>query len=250
MHTIIGEFGKELRQIAEMDEIDSILTGTISPSKSYRETLTFQYFTENGVKLLAKTTTAVQEIFLVTAAPELVLDQLVKSGHVLLQREDVRHGDPRGKRNKKARRRGPSAAPADLPASVAVSGSASDSRTRAAASRNNDRRATPASPVGEADPLTLGQHLGTDTLSALQRLKEEVTPKQRTTADSPANGAGRERGKAGPAATARRPLSQRDLRRQQEDDEESFAKLFAPAEDEESFEDLLNKSKLDPKFFK
>ncbi len=261
MHTIIGDFGKELRQIAEMDEIDSILTGTISPSKSYRETLTFQYFTDNGVKLLAKTTTAVQEIFLVTSAPDLVLDELVKAGHVQLEREDVRHGDPRGVRNGRKKRRrlhrnaassGERTNQAGNPnADTAGPGGGDDRRPAGARSgrRNGENAGSPVR-LDAADPLTLGQHLGADTLSALQRLKERVTPKQAV--DSGAQS-------VRSADTAKRPLNRRDERTQGEhkqdarklkEDEESFAELFSPAEDEESFAELLNKSKLDPKFFK
>ena len=91
LHTIIGDFGKVLRNIAELEEVDAILTGTISPSKSYKETLTFQYFTDNGLKLLAKTTTAVQEIFIVTASPELLLDEMIKSGFLDEERANVKH---------------------------------------------------------------------------------------------------------------------------------------------------------------
>lgn len=227
LHTIIGDFGKVLRQAAEIEEIESILTGEISPSKSYRETLQFQYFTDNGLKLLAKTTTAVQEIFVVSAQPDLVLDELVKAGFVDLERDDVKHSNPR----KRHRRRNPHSGGGNATVQPAPTGGAHHSH-------RNERENPSSSPTEE--PLTLRQHLAPETLAALMKVKEAATPRPRV-----------ESLEEKKAANAKRSgLTPRAQVKQREDGEEDFASLFEPKEGEESFAELLARSKLDPKHFK
>ena len=213
MHTIIGDFGKVLRQIASLDIVEAVLTGTIAPSKSYKDTLTFQYFTDNGLKLLAKTTTAVQEIFIVTPEPELLLDELQKTGFIEEAREDVKHSGP--KKGKVHERR--------------------HSDDGDGANRANKRTMKEPPLAKEADPVTLRQRLSPEALSALMKVKEEATPKPRA-ADS---------NQSVKKSPVKRPVQK--LEQEQEDD---FASLFAPSDDELTFEELLNQSKLDPKFFK
>jgi hypothetical protein len=82
MHSIIGNYREVLDDIGTIPEVQSVITGIISPNKSEFEELTFQYFTDSGLKLLAKTTVAVQEIFLVAKQKEAVLDELRKRGHL------------------------------------------------------------------------------------------------------------------------------------------------------------------------
>lgn len=224
MHTIIGDYGRVLRQIAELDEVESILTGTIAPSKSYKESLTFQYFTDNGLKLLAKTTTAVQEIFIVTSTPDLLLDELQKMGYVDAQRDDVKHGA----HGRKPQRR---------------SGSQRDGTARALdqphapGGKKKHGAKESAAGVSEADPLTLRQRLNDDAIAALMRVKEEATPKVRP--DSPAR-----------AEPPQRPLPTKKRKVEDTSTPEDFAALLTPTDEEESFAELFNKSKLDPKFFK
>lgn len=228
MHTIIGDFGKVLRQIAVLDEVESILTGTIAPSKSYKESLTFQYFTDNGLKLLAKTTTAVQEIFIVTTAPDLLLDEIQKMGYLDREREDVRHNAPH--RRKHGNRSDRDLAHKENPHSEAT---ANESAT---AEKTNDGAARLR--AESSDPLTLRQRLNPQALSALMKLKEDVAPKRREETAPKAT-----------STTPTKPVKRADKRKPYEE-EENFAALFAPEDDEESFAELFNKSKLDPKFFK
>ncbi len=211
LHTIIGDFGKTLRQVAELETVDAILTGTISPSKSYREILTFQYFTDNGVKLLAKTTTAVQEIFIVTPSPELLLDELIKSGFLDEERNDVKHY--RKKRTHSRKHNDNRKQNHDIARESAPP-------TKSGPKKSNSQ---------EEDPLTLRQMLPQDQVNALLKLKEQVSPP--------------------PSATVTKPDGKKSAK-QKPADEEDFASLFAPEDDEESFEELLKRSKLDPKFFK
>lgn len=72
-----------LRRVAEVPEIEAIIPGRIHrrPGSAGTE-LRFQYFTESGLKLLAKHGGAVQEVFLVAAAREEVLAALVERGLV------------------------------------------------------------------------------------------------------------------------------------------------------------------------
>ncbi|PWI56990.1 DUF2103 domain-containing protein [Sulfoacidibacillus thermotolerans] len=231
MHTIIGDFAQTLRKVAQLDEIEAILTGTIAPSKSYQESLTFQYFTDNGIKLLAKTTTAVQEIFLVTAHPELVLDELIKSGFVAQERSDVHHNHPRKKRQHGHK---------DDMRTLAQ-----DQEKDATTTRPNTRK--PLKPSGNlvkeaaSDPPTLRQILNQETLSALLKLKSDMQSPPSTpplnNGQVPKNSTNKSR--QTPASSSSKG-----------DADEDFAALFAPQDEEESFAELFQKSKLDPKFFK
>lgn len=248
MHTIIGDYGRVLRQIAELDEVESILTGTIAPSKAYKESFTFQYFTDNGIKLLAKTTTAVQEIFIVTAVPDLLLDELRKMGYLESERDDVKHGNSHAKkrgRGARAAGRGPGH---EREAPVTSGGPSSHSASRSSrAGETKDQAPTKAGQ--EADPITVGQRLDPDKLAALLKVKAEATPKPRVEAVvDPRKTPSGQRNKGGSQRSTSTSASRSAAIAATE--EEDFASLFAPKEDEESFADLLNKSKLDPKFFK
>ncbi len=217
LHTIIGDFGKTLRSIAELDEVDAILTGTISPSKSYKETLTFQYYTDNGLKLLAKTTTAVQEIFIVTASPELLLEEMIKSGFLDEERKDVKHFK---KKKHHSRNRQDEVNVQEVLDEPTSSGTKTQKAKKPHVVGNHDE-----------DPLTLRQMLNTDQLSALMKLKEQV-------------------GKPKSVSTGKNTTGKQKVKQKPIAEEDDFAALFAPEEDEESFEEMLNRSKLDPKFFK
>ncbi|KEO83567.1 YqkE family protein [Tumebacillus flagellatus] len=82
MHTIIGGFEAVFDDLAKLPQVQSVITGVISPNKSEHEELTFQYFTDSGLKLLAKTTDAVQEVFLVAKDKHGALAELRARGHL------------------------------------------------------------------------------------------------------------------------------------------------------------------------
>ena len=64
-------------QIESWPEIKSIIPGEIRPIKSGGKlTLTFQYETPSGVKYLAKSNSAVQEVFIVTQSPKELIQRL------------------------------------------------------------------------------------------------------------------------------------------------------------------------------
>lgn len=82
MHRIIGDYAKVLDTIGQIDGVHSVTTGVISLNKSEFEELTFQRFTDHGIRLLAKTTEEVQEIYVVCKDQDKnrVLEQLRSRG--------------------------------------------------------------------------------------------------------------------------------------------------------------------------
>ncbi len=63
-----------LQKIQEIDEIDSIIPGRIRPIKGQNSTLLLKFttFTDSGLKYLAKSERAVQEVFIVCEERERV----------------------------------------------------------------------------------------------------------------------------------------------------------------------------------
>lgn len=77
-HTIIEGLLPLLQRAGELDEVTSITPGRISPrARSGATGLFFQYKTDTGLKLIGRSNTAVQEVFVVTDDPERTLEALV-----------------------------------------------------------------------------------------------------------------------------------------------------------------------------
>lgn len=89
MHRIIGDYAKVLDAIGKIDGVHSVVTGVISLNKSEFEEMTFQYFTDTGIKLLAKTTDSVQEIFVICKEKNRVLEELRGRGIIVERVRDV-----------------------------------------------------------------------------------------------------------------------------------------------------------------
>ncbi|ASS76365.1 hypothetical protein CIG75_16340 [Tumebacillus algifaecis] len=98
MHTIIGGYEKVLEDLGTIEQVRSVITGVISPHKSEQEEMTFQYFTDSGLKLLAKTTEAIQEIFIVCedGDKQRVLDELRTRGHLKEKVKKMKKGKSKG----------------------------------------------------------------------------------------------------------------------------------------------------------
>ncbi|MFD2171761.1 YqkE family protein [Tumebacillus lipolyticus] len=98
MHTIIGGYEKVLEELGKIPQVRSVITGVISPHKSEQEELTFQYFTDAGLKLLAKTTEAIQEIFIVCVEEDKqqVLAELRTRGHLKEKVKKMKKGKSKG----------------------------------------------------------------------------------------------------------------------------------------------------------
>ena len=70
-HDMIKGLRKLLEQIEPWGEIKSIIPGEIRPTKSVIQLkLDVQYDTPSGVKCLARSGSAVQEVFIITSQPE------------------------------------------------------------------------------------------------------------------------------------------------------------------------------------
>jgi len=81
-HSIIEGVWPLLERMAECEQITSIIPGPISPLHSRGLELTFQRFTETGLRLLAKNGSAVQEVYAVAPDKEAALRWLAEAGLV------------------------------------------------------------------------------------------------------------------------------------------------------------------------
>ena len=81
-HTVIGKVWPVLERMAECDLITSIIPGPISPHNAKAFEITFQRFTDTGLRLLAKNGSALQEVWVVAPDKEAVLHWLADHGIV------------------------------------------------------------------------------------------------------------------------------------------------------------------------
>lgn len=81
-HSVIERVWPVLERMAECDLIASIIPGPISPLNSRGFEVTFQRFTETGLRLLAKNGSAVQEVYVVADAKDAALAWLAEAGIV------------------------------------------------------------------------------------------------------------------------------------------------------------------------
>lgn len=85
-HTVISEIIPLLQEIAELDDVQSIIPGRINRRRGsgHQPYLQLQYVTETGLKLLGKTSSSVQEVFIVTHKPDLVSKKMERKGYTKL----------------------------------------------------------------------------------------------------------------------------------------------------------------------
>lgn len=86
-HSVIERVWPVLERMAECDLIASIIPGPISPLNAKGFEVTFQRFTDTGLRLLAKNGSAVQEVYVVADAREQALAWLAEAGIVDWQPE-------------------------------------------------------------------------------------------------------------------------------------------------------------------
>jgi hypothetical protein len=72
-HTVIEKLWQALERMAECDLITSIIPGPISRLSTKGFEITFQRFTETGLRLLGKNGAAVQEVYVVAPEKEAAL---------------------------------------------------------------------------------------------------------------------------------------------------------------------------------
>lgn len=75
-HSMIKGLLKFLESIEDWKEIQGIIPGLIKPSKSSKLEVTIQYVTDSGLKCLAKSDGAVQEVFFVSSEPDKLKSKL------------------------------------------------------------------------------------------------------------------------------------------------------------------------------
>lgn len=75
-HSVIEQLWPALERIAASDLVTSIIPGPISPLNSRGFEITFQRFTDTGLRLLAKNGSAIQEVYVVAPDKEAVLHWL------------------------------------------------------------------------------------------------------------------------------------------------------------------------------
>lgn len=78
-HSIIPGLLPLLQRLAVCSEVASITPGEIAPQNSKERGLSFQYFTDKGLRLIGKNGSAVQEVWVVASAREAVLAWLVQN---------------------------------------------------------------------------------------------------------------------------------------------------------------------------
>jgi hypothetical protein len=105
-HSVIERLWPLLERMAECDLVTSIIPGPISPLNGKGFEITFQRFTETGLRLLAKNGSAVQEVYVVAPQKETALRWLAGESLVVWEPEP----DP----TVKPRAVGAAAAPAPL----------------------------------------------------------------------------------------------------------------------------------------
>lgn len=78
-HTIVSGIGNLLQLVASCPYVHSVMPGRISRSSTgpSKPQLVFQYFQPTGLKLLGKTSTAVQEVFVVSSQSQEAYDWLI-----------------------------------------------------------------------------------------------------------------------------------------------------------------------------
>lgn len=81
-HSVIERVWPVLERMAECDLITSIIPGPISPLNARGFEVTFQRFTDTGLRLLAKNGSAVQEVWVVADAKSEALSWLAEAGIV------------------------------------------------------------------------------------------------------------------------------------------------------------------------
>jgi len=81
-HSVIERLWPVLEQIAACEHVTSIIPGPIRPLNTQGFEVTFQRFTETGLRLLAKNGAAVQEVYIVAPDKQAALDWLAAEGIV------------------------------------------------------------------------------------------------------------------------------------------------------------------------
>ncbi len=92
-HSVIEQLWPALERIAASDMVTSVIPGPISPLNSRGFEITFQRFTDTGLRLLAKNGSAIQEVYVVAPDREAVLRWMASEKMVDWKPEPPRRSD-------------------------------------------------------------------------------------------------------------------------------------------------------------
>ncbi|CAB1128114.1 conserved protein of unknown function [Candidatus Hydrogenisulfobacillus filiaventi] len=79
-HHVLRELEAGLAFIGQLPEVDGVIPGTIKPKAGGSTGFSFQYLTSSGIKLIGRSGGAAQEVFIITAHPQAVLEALRREG--------------------------------------------------------------------------------------------------------------------------------------------------------------------------
>lgn len=101
-HSVLAEFRSTYERIAALPGVEGVIPGRIANNPTHHPGLVLKAATATGFKLLAKSTTSVQEVFLIAARgrAELVrtgLEPMLTRPAPSAPRAEPRRGSPRGR---------------------------------------------------------------------------------------------------------------------------------------------------------
>lgn len=86
-HHVVRDLEPGLEFLANLDSVDGIIPAVISRKKGGTLGFSFQYNTPSGLKLIGRSSGAVQEVFVITKDPEAVL-QALYNAHLIRRPKD------------------------------------------------------------------------------------------------------------------------------------------------------------------
>lgn len=93
-HHVLTPLKAMLDRMAGYPEVDAITPGVISPKKGGSVGLTVQYRTPSGLRLIGRSGGAAQEVYVVTAAPEVVVGRMQSDGLLARPPQGIEGVDP------------------------------------------------------------------------------------------------------------------------------------------------------------
>jgi hypothetical protein len=81
-HHVLGPIEAGLYAIADLEAVKSVIPGPIKPKAGRSTGFSIQYATATGLKLIARSPGAAQEVFVVTGEPRAVAEALMTLGLV------------------------------------------------------------------------------------------------------------------------------------------------------------------------
>lgn len=196
MHSIVHGLLPILEDMARHPAIAQITPGRISGDRHADDyNVTMQYFTESGMKLIARTPTSVQEVFIVTSEPEEVQAWLISEGLIEAPRRqatdtDAQTNDQNADAPKTKQKRNDSTGKSGSQQRSKAKSNQNKSGAQRRNNRNN-RRAAIADKYGHeptdvltdlpTDALLFSDYLSSGTAAKLRQLREQIAAQSEPT---------------------------------------------------------------------